>query len=66
MQSYTIHSVVLFVFFILSLSLGQNLRKMEGGTQEPVKDLDELQNSDWVRRISTYYTSRFSSVAMYS
>lgn len=30
--------------------------------QEPVKDLDELQNSDWVRRIFTDYTARFSSV----
>lgn len=63
-QSYTIHSVVLFLFFALSLSLVQNLRKMEGETQEPVKDLDELQNSDWVRGISPCYTSRFISVTM--
>ncbi|XP_068584624.1 protein spire homolog 1 isoform X2 [Cebidichthys violaceus] len=28
----------------------ENLRKMEGGTRdEPVKDLDELQNADWAR-----------------
>uniref|UniRef100_A0A8C2YWR9 Spire-type actin nucleation factor 1a n=1 Tax=Cyclopterus lumpus TaxID=8103 RepID=A0A8C2YWR9_CYCLU len=28
----------------------ENLRKMEGGTrEEPVKDLDELQNADWAR-----------------
>ncbi|KAF3707465.1 Protein spire -like protein 1 [Channa argus] len=28
----------------------ENLRKMEGGTQEePVKDLNELQNADWAR-----------------
>nr|XP_046273598.1 protein spire homolog 1 isoform X2 [Scatophagus argus] len=30
-------------------SAKENLRKMEGETQEPVKDLDELQNSDWAR-----------------
>lgn len=28
----------------------QNLRRMEGDMKEPGKDLDELQNSDWVRR----------------
>ncbi|XP_077052346.1 protein spire homolog 1 isoform X8 [Siphateles boraxobius] len=27
----------------------ENLRKMEGETQEPVKDLNELQNADWAR-----------------
>ncbi|TNN85671.1 Protein spire 1 [Liparis tanakae] len=28
----------------------ENLRKMEGGTrEEPVKDLDDLQNADWAR-----------------
>ncbi|XP_077937759.1 protein spire homolog 1 isoform X5 [Gasterosteus aculeatus] len=28
----------------------ENLRKMEGGTREqPIQDLDELQNSDWAR-----------------
>ncbi|KAK9526859.1 hypothetical protein VZT92_015536 [Zoarces viviparus] len=28
----------------------ENLRKMEGGTrEEPVRDLDELQNADWAR-----------------
>ncbi|XP_027142015.1 protein spire homolog 1 isoform X2 [Larimichthys crocea] len=30
-------------------SAKENLRKMEGDTREPVKDLDELQNSDWAR-----------------
>uniref|UniRef100_A0A3Q3XA22 KIND domain-containing protein n=1 Tax=Mola mola TaxID=94237 RepID=A0A3Q3XA22_MOLML len=30
-------------------SAKENLRKMEGEAQEPVKDLDELQNSDWAR-----------------
>ncbi|KAM9340054.1 protein spire homolog 1 [Symphorus nematophorus] len=30
-------------------SAKENLRKMEGDTQEPVRDLDELQNSDWAR-----------------
>lgn len=30
----------------------QNLRRMEGDMKEPGKDLDELQNSDWVRRRS--------------
>lgn len=30
---------------------------MEGETQdEPVKDLDELENADWVRIIFTFYT----------
>ncbi|XP_067281077.1 protein spire homolog 1 isoform X5 [Pseudorasbora parva] len=27
----------------------ENLRKMEGETEEPVKDLNELQNADWAR-----------------
>ncbi|KAK7138800.1 hypothetical protein R3I93_016035 [Phoxinus phoxinus] len=27
----------------------ENLRKMEGETQEPAKDLNELQNADWAR-----------------
>ncbi|XP_056089877.1 protein spire homolog 1 isoform X2 [Rhinichthys klamathensis goyatoka] len=27
----------------------ENLRKMEGETQEPVKDLNELQNADWAQ-----------------
>ncbi|XP_041811471.1 protein spire homolog 1 isoform X2 [Chelmon rostratus] len=30
-------------------SAKENLRKMEGETQEPVKDLNELQNADWAR-----------------
>ncbi|XP_069032173.1 protein spire homolog 1 isoform X2 [Embiotoca jacksoni] len=31
-------------------SAKENLRRMEGGTrEEPVKDLDELQNADWAR-----------------
>ncbi|XP_068189729.1 protein spire homolog 1 [Antennarius striatus] len=30
-------------------SAKENLRRMEGETREPVKDLDELQNSDWAR-----------------
>ncbi|XP_019715248.1 protein spire homolog 1-like, partial [Hippocampus comes] len=35
-------------------SAKENLRKMEGETlQQPVRDLDELQNADWVRRKRT-------------
>ncbi|KAM3596711.1 uncharacterized protein V6R79_019356 [Siganus canaliculatus] len=30
-------------------SAKENLRRMEGETEEPVKDLDDLQNSDWAR-----------------
>ncbi|XP_070702917.1 protein spire homolog 1 isoform X2 [Pempheris klunzingeri] len=30
-------------------SAKENLRRMEGDTREPVKDLDELQNADWAR-----------------
>uniref|UniRef100_A0A671UIJ3 Spire-type actin nucleation factor 1a n=1 Tax=Sparus aurata TaxID=8175 RepID=A0A671UIJ3_SPAAU len=30
-------------------SAKENLRRMEGDTQERVKDLDELQNADWAR-----------------
>ncbi|XP_070840536.1 protein spire homolog 1 isoform X1 [Chaetodon trifascialis] len=30
-------------------SAKENLRRMEGETQEPVKDLNELQNADWAR-----------------
>ncbi|XP_056154242.1 protein spire homolog 1 [Lampris incognitus] len=30
-------------------SAKENLRKMEGETREPVKDLNELQNADWAR-----------------
>lgn len=55
----TIYCLYLFL-------LDQNLRKMEGETQEPVRDLDELQNSDWVKRLSSYCTSRFTSVTMSS
>jgi len=36
---------------VFCLFFSQNLRKMEGETQEPVKDLNELQNADWVRAI---------------
>lgn len=43
------------------VSLVQNLRKMEGDTREdPVKDLNELQNADWVR-ISTRHTTELAS-----
>uniref|UniRef100_A0A673KEI4 Protein spire homolog 1-like n=1 Tax=Sinocyclocheilus rhinocerous TaxID=307959 RepID=A0A673KEI4_9TELE len=30
-------------------SAKENLRKMEGETEEPVRDLNELQNADWAR-----------------
>ncbi|NP_001038312.2 protein spire homolog 1 [Danio rerio] len=30
-------------------SVKENLRKMEGETEEPVRDLNELQNADWAR-----------------
>lgn len=34
-----------------SLCLHQNLRKMEQeSSEEPVRDLNELQNADWVRK----------------
>lgn len=39
----------------------QNLRRMEGDAKEPGKDLDELQNSDWVRR-TFVHTFKMSSV----
>lgn len=42
----------------------QNLRRMEGDMKEPAKDLDELQNSDWVRRKSCTYFSKMSSATV--
>lgn len=44
---------------------GQNLRKMEGETlQQPARDLDELQNADWVRREGTdRYVSGFQQMS---
>lgn len=39
---------------------------MEGETRdEPVKDLDELQNADWVR-LSIYCTTTLHSMSIYS
>lgn len=54
------HSLCLFFFFHFC----QNLRRMEGETQDPVKDLDELQNADWVRITFTYDTIGITSVSM--
>lgn len=34
---------------LIHVCVFQNLRRMESDMKEPVKDLDELQNADWVR-----------------
>lgn len=46
---FVCHAISMIAFlYSLSFPAIQNLRKMEGETQEPARDLDELQNSDWV------------------
>ena len=36
--------------------VGQNLRKMGGERwEEPVRDLDDLQNADWVTNATSYF-----------
>lgn len=47
------------------LFLSQNLRKMEGETEQPVKDLNELQNADWVRTIRQGHSSWMHNGAEY-
>lgn len=40
---------LILIFFYLFLF--QNLQRMEGETEEPVRDLNELENADWVRAV---------------
>lgn len=55
----------LVILMIYSYFLCQNLRKMEGETQEPVKDLNELQNADWVRASTSPCQARVCNHSIY-
>ena len=47
---------VLLFFFSPAAWFGQNLRKMGGERwEEPVKELDDLQNADWVTNATSYF-----------
>lgn len=56
-KQYSVILAGLFISVCVCVSVFQNLRRMEGDMKEPGKDLDDLQNSDWVRGTLNEHTN---------